>query len=329
MNKKEFQSDQVVKWCPGCGDYAILSSVQSALAECNLVPDQTAFISGIGCSSRFPYYMNTYGFHTIHGRAPTIATGLKIARPELSVWVITGDGDGLSIGGNHLMHVLRRNLDLNILLFNNRIYGLTKGQFSPTSEKGKVTKSSPMGTMEEPIHPIRMALASGATFVARTYDANPKHMKEIFIQAARHPGTSFVEILQNCVIFNDKAYEPITGRDVRLDRILHLEEDKPLVFGQDSDRGVYLDGLELKTREIDPKAENRDLLVHQPQRERLEYANLIASMDADQPTAVGVFRKVKHPVYEEMLMEQIDQARAQKGFGKLQDLFHQGDVWTV
>jgi len=329
MHKKDFQTDQLVKWCPGCGDYAILSSVQSALASLEMKPESVAFVSGIGCSSRFPYYIDTFGFHTIHGRAPAVATGLKIANPDLSVWVITGDGDGLSIGGNHLMHLLRRNLDINILLFNNRIYGLTKGQFSPTSERGKVTKSSPMGSLEEPIQPIRLALASGASFVARTYDANPKHMTEVFQRAANHKGTSFVEILQNCVIFNNKAYDPITARDVRLDRLLHLEEGKPLVFGKDNDKGIYLDGFDFKMRELDNPEDHSGLLVHDASRDQAGYANLLAGMEGDLPTAMGIFRSIEKPVYEELLMDQIEAAQEKKGVGKLSDLFTQGEVWNV
>jgi len=330
MNKKDFQSDQVVKWCPGCGDYAILSSVQTALSKLGKTPDQVAFISGIGCSSRFPYYMNTYGFHTVHGRAPSVASGLKIANPDLQVWIITGDGDGLSIGGNHLLHILRRNLDVTILLFNNRIYGLTKGQYSPTSEKGKITKSSPMGTLEEPIQPIQFALAAGGTFVARTYDVNPKHMTDIFVQAAEHKGTSFVEILQNCVIFNDKAHETITARDVRMDRMIHLQDDEPLIYGRDSDKGLYLDGFQIRKKKLDGKSDEKNLIVHRSSLTEKDYANLLANMNPETlPTPVGVFRRVQQATYEEMLMDQIHEARNIKGAGSLDKLFHRGDTWEV
>lgn len=331
MKKKDFQSDQVVKWCPGCGDYAILSSVQQALAHLERPKEKTVFVSGIGCSSRFPYYMDTYGFHTIHGRAPTIASGLKIANPDLDVWVITGDGDGLSIGGNHLIHILRRNLDINILLFNNEIYGLTKGQYSPTSEKGKVTKSSPMGTFEQPINPVRLALASSATFVARTYDANPKHMTEVFIQAAQHRGTSFIEILQNCVIFNNKTHEPITARDVRFDQLVHLEEGKPLIYGRNKDRGIVRDGCDFQPVTVETETDIEKCIIHRPDTERLGYANMLADMGGDDglPTPMGVIRKINKPVYEDLLIEQIDEAQALKGTGSLEDLFTDGEVWEV
>src|SRR6187401_1749867 len=230
LSKKDFATDQDVRWCPGCGDYAILAAVQKTLADVGVTRENTVFVSGIGCSSRFPYYMNTYGFHSIHGRAPAIATGLKVARPDLSVWVITGDGDGLSIGGNHLLHALRRNLDINIVLFNNQIYGLTKGQYSPTSPLGKVTKSTPVGSVDNPLHPLSLAIGCEATFVGRSIDVNIKHLAMTLKRAAEHRGTSFVEVYQNCNVFNDGAFDYATDRDVRADNVLELENGKPLIF---------------------------------------------------------------------------------------------------
>ncbi len=243
LTKKDFVSDQTIRWCPGCGDYAILASIQKLMPELGIPKEDIVFVSGIGCSSRFPYYMDTYGLHTLHGRAPAFATGLKVARPDLTVWLITGDGDGLSIGGNQLMHMLRRNLDVNVLLFNNRIYGLTKGQYSPTSEHGKVTKSTPFGSPDMPLNPMLFALSAGATFVARTYDVDPKGMKEIFKEAAEHKGTSFVEIFQNCNIFNDRTFSPIYERPVRDDQILNLNHGEPFIFGKKKNKGIRLNGL--------------------------------------------------------------------------------------
>src|SRR5438128_3878455 len=244
QTRKDFVSDQDVRWCPGCGDYAILAQVQKLMPELGAPRENFVFISGIGCSSRFPYYMNTYGFHSIHGRAPAIASGLKITRPELSVWVITGDGDGLSIGGNHLLHCIRRNLDLNILLFNNRIYGLTKGQYSPTSLPGHKTKSSPMGSIEQSFNPLAVALGAEATFVARTVDVHTKHLQEVLRRAAAHRGTSFVEIYQNCLIYNANAWDHVTGPDVTDDNTLLLEHGKPMLFGKNRDKGIHLRGLQ-------------------------------------------------------------------------------------
>jgi len=330
LTKKDFQSDQIVRWCPGCGDYAILSAVQSVMPNLGIPREKTVFISGIGCSSRFPYYMNTYGFHTIHGRAPSLATGLKIANPDLSVWMVTGDGDGLSIGGNHLLHVLRRNLDINILLFNNRIYGLTKGQYSPTSETGKRTKSSPMGSIETPVNPLRFALAAEAGFVARTYDANVKHMAETFEAAAAYKGTSFIEILQNCVIFNPDPYDPFYGRKVRDEKMIHLEDGQPLVFGSEEKRGVFLDGFLPVVKKLDETTDHAGLLTHNAGAPSRAYAELLAEMDfPEHPVPVGVFRNVPRPTYEDQLFAQIDVAKKQKGEGRLEDLFQEGDTWMV
>src|SRR3954467_9018302 len=257
----DFASDQDIRWCPGCGDYSILAQTKKVLAKMGVDRTKTVFISGIGCSSRFPYYMNTYGFHSIHGRAPTFATGLKLARPELNIWVVTGDGDGLSIGGNHLLHVIRRNVDVKILLFNNRIYGLTKGQYSPTSEQGKKTKSSPMGSPEFPIRPISIALAAEASFAARAIDVDVKHLEYVLERAARHVGTAFVEIYQNCNIFKDGAYEYATDKNTKTDTTLYLEHGKPLVFGKDGSKGIRLNGTNAEVVDLKTVKQD-DLLIH-------------------------------------------------------------------
>ena len=330
LTKKDFQSDQIVRWCPGCGDYAILSAIQNAMPQLGYAREKIVFVSGIGCSSRFPYYMNTYGFHTIHGRAPSIATGLKVANPDLNVWLITGDGDGLSIGGNHLLHILRRNLNVNILLFNNRIYGLTKGQYSPTSEQGKKTKSSPMGSVETPVNPIRFALACEAGFVARTYDSNPKHMQQIFKEAAAYEGTSFVEVYQNCVIFNPDPYDDFYGRKVREDRMIHLEEGEPLVCGSEEKRGVFLEGLNLIVKPLDESTDPTNLLRHEPSQPSRRYANMLSELEYPEfPVPVGVFRKVPRPTYEAQLHDQVKMAQAKKGIGDLDELFNEGETWQV
>lgn len=330
LKKKDFQSDQIVRWCPGCGDYAILSAVQSVMPQLGIPKEKIVFISGIGCSSRFPYYMNTYGFHTIHGRAPSIVSGLKIANPDLNIWMITGDGDGLSIGGNHLLHILRRNLNVNILLFNNQIYGLTKGQYSPTSESGKKTKSSPMGSLEAPINPVKFALASEASFVARTYDSNPKHMAEILLEATKHQGTSFVEILQNCVIFNKDPYDAFYNRKVRSDHMIHLADGEPLVFGAEQKQGIFREGWHLVKKELDESTPTENLVVHDSTSAPTPYLGLLAEMNYPEfPVPVGVFRREIRPTYEEGLHAQVAQAQASKGIGKLGDLFQQGETWQV
>jgi 2-oxoglutarate ferredoxin oxidoreductase subunit beta len=328
LTRKDFTSDQEVRWCPGCGDYAILAAVQKLMPEVGIAREKMVFVSGIGCSSRFPYYMNTYGFHTIHGRAPTIATGLKCSNPDLTVWVVTGDGDGLSIGGNHLLHAIRRNVDLKILLFNNRIYGLTKGQYSPTSEQGKTTKSTPMGSLERPLNPLRFAIASEATFVARTHDTDLKHMGSVLEAAARHKGVAFVEILQNCVIFNDGAFHDHTDKKVREDKLVVLEHGKPLVFGADKNQGVRLRGLGLEQVSwAKGEAPPSDLLVHDTKAPS-SYSFLLT--DLEDPLAIGVFRQVEAPTYDELLVKQVAQAKAKKGEGKLEDLYRDGaSLWTV
>ena len=278
LNRKDFISDQEVRWCPGCGDYAILAQVQRVMPELGVARENTVFISGIGCSSRFPYYMNTYGFHTIHGRAPAFATGLKVSRPELDVWVVTGDGDGLSIGGNHLIHVLRRNVDLKILLFNNRIYGLTKGQYSPTSEVGKVTKSTPMGSVDFPFNPITVALGVNATFVARTVDVEVKHLGDMIKRGHAHRGASFIEILQNCNIFNDGAFDHVSDKQIKADNQLLLRHGEPLIFGKNSDKGIRMNGQRAEVVALGNGVTEKDLIVHD--ETNLALAFMLANFEA-------------------------------------------------
>ncbi|RMF04087.1 MAG: CBS domain-containing protein [Chloroflexi bacterium] len=329
LTRKDFVSDQTVRWCPGCGDYAILAQIQKVLPELGRPKEDFVFISGIGCSSRFPYYMDTYGIHSIHGRAPTLATGLKIANPNLSVWVITGDGDGLSIGGNHFVHVLRRNVDLNIILFNNRIYGLTKGQYSPTSEQGKITKSSPMGSLEQPLNPISVAIGAEATFVARTVDTNVKHMAEMLRRAAAHKGTSIVEVYQNCVIFNNGAYSYATDSKTKSENVLELEHGKPMIFGKNRDKGIRLNGLNPEVVSLDAVDES-ELLVHDETMPEPSLAYMLSRMRQPAfPEPIGVFRDVQKPVYEEGVMAQVKQAKAQKGEGDLAKMYGNADTWEV
>ncbi|NOX63129.1 MAG: 2-oxoacid:ferredoxin oxidoreductase subunit beta [Chloroflexi bacterium] len=327
LTRKDFVSDQTVRWCPGCGDYAILAQMQKVLPELGIPKENIVFISGIGCSSRFPYYMNTYGIHSIHGRAPTLATGLKLANPDLSVWVITGDGDALSIGGNHLLHAARRNVDINLILFNNRIYGLTKGQYSPTSPRGTRTKSSPMGTIEWPLNPISIALAAEATFVARTVDVLQKHMHDIFLQAANHKGFSFVEVLQNCVIFNDGAWEQYANRKLRDDNDIFLEPGKPMVFGRYSDKGLIQtpDGLEIV--ELNDEYTIDDLAVHHV--ESLELAWELSRFQYPKPLPLGVIYNVTRETFGEGVRGQIADAKVLKGEGDLYKLYNAGETWQV
>jgi 2-oxoglutarate ferredoxin oxidoreductase subunit beta len=331
LTRQDFVTDQTVRWCPGCGDYSILAQVQRVMPELGIPREKIVFISGIGCSSRFPYYMNTYGFHSIHGRAATLASGLKISRPDLSVWVATGDGDGLSIGGNHLIHCLRRNLDINILLFNNRIYGLTKGQYSPTSEFGKKTKSSPFGTAEQPINPVCVAIASEATFVARSIDIDPVHLSKIVLRAAEHKGTSFVEIYQNCNIFNDGAFEDFTAKEVRSERVLVLEHGHPMVFGKNRDKGIRLNGLdpEVVTLGRDGVTE-KDLLVHDENAPEPTLAYLLSRMSYPEfPVPVGVFYSAQRPTLEEILTQQGEEIARRKGPGDIEKLIRGTETWTV
>jgi len=325
--RKDFVSDQTVRWCPGCGDYAILAAVQKALPELGIRKENIVFISGIGCSSRFPYYMNTYGIHSIHGRAPTLASGLKVARPELSVWLVTGDGDGLSIGGNHLLHLCRRNIDVNVLLFNNRIYGLTKGQYSPTSLPGHKTKSSPMGSIEQSFNPLSVTLGAEATFVARTMDTLTKHIDEVMKAAAQHRGTSFVEIFQNCVIFNDNAWDHVSDKNVQDDNAIFLEHGKPMIFGKNQDKGIRLKGLHLEVVQLGETIKETDLLVHDQTDRNLAY--LITQMEYPEfPVPFGVIYAADKPIYEEELMAQVHTAQA-KTPPDLKALYASDYTWTV
>jgi len=330
LQAKDYGSDQDVRWCPGCGDYAILAGAKKVLAALGAKRENTVFVSGIGCSSRFPYYMNTYGFHTIHGRAPAVATGIKATNPELDVWIVTGDGDGLSIGGNHLLHIIRRNVDCNILLFNNRIYGLTKGQYSPTSPLGKKTKSTPLGSLDFPLHPLSVAIGAEASFVARTIDVNVKHLGQTLERAAAHKGTSFVEIYQNCNIFNDGAWEYATGKETKEDTTVFLEHNRPLVFGKDGSKGIRLNGLDPEIVTLGEGVKEDDLLFHDEKQEEPSLAYLLSRMHYPNfPEPLGVFRAVDRPTYEELMMDQIGQAVKSRGEGTLEDLFDAGDAWVV
>ncbi|GAA4589126.1 2-oxoacid:ferredoxin oxidoreductase subunit beta [Planotetraspora phitsanulokensis] len=329
---KDFKSDQEVRWCPGCGDYAILAAVQSFLPELGLRRENIVFVSGIGCSSRFPYYLNTYGFHSIHGRAPAIATGLAASRPDLSVFVITGDGDALSIGGNHLIHALRRNVNLNILLFNNRIYGLTKGQYSPTSEIGKITKSTPMGSLDKPFNPISLALGAEAGFVARTIDSDRKHLQSVLREATAHRGTSLVEIYQNCNIFNDGAFEALKDPAVRDDITIKLEHGQPIVFGTgENEKAVRLSpygGVEVVRRS---EVADSEILVHDMHNSDPSLAFALSRLDdpAFEHVPIGIFRSVDRPSYDHLMNEQVAAAAAEKGKGQLSDLLLAGDTWRI
>jgi 2-oxoglutarate ferredoxin oxidoreductase subunit beta len=330
LTRKDFVSDQDVRWCPGCGDYSILAQTQKVMPDFGVPKENIVFISGIGCSGRFPYYMNTFGFHTIHGRAPTLATGLKAARPDLMVWVITGDGDALSIGGNHVLHAMRRNVDLRLVMFNNRIYGLTKGQVSPTSEMGKKTKSTPVGSIDRPIMPLTVALAAEATFVARSVDTHTEHMQGTMERAGRHHGSAFVEVLQNCNIFNDGAWRDFTDRDVREDRMLFLEDGKPMVFGKNRDKGIRLRGLHPEVVELGDGVTEDDLLVHDETAEDPYLALILSRMWwPDYPVPVGVFRRVERPTHDALMTAQIDEAVALRGEGDLTKALNSGETWTV
>ena len=331
LTKKDFESNQDVRWCPGCGDYAVLAQIQKLMPTLGIPRENFAFISGIGCSSRFPYYMETYGMHSIHGRAPAIASGLKLARPELSVWVVTGDGDALAIGGNHFIHAMRRNIDLKIILLNNRIYGLTKGQYSPTSEMGKKTKTTPLGNIDRPFSPVALALGAGATFVARTVDSDQAHMAQVLKRAAEHKGTAFVEIYQNCIVFNDGAYDAITDKSVRDDARQLLEHGKPLVFGKARDKGIRLRGLEPEVVTLgEGGAGEGDLVMHDEAADHSGLAFFLSQFDAPKfPVPLGVFRAVRQPTYEEMNIQLHADAEARKGRGTLAGLFGSGDTWTI
>jgi 2-oxoglutarate ferredoxin oxidoreductase subunit beta len=335
LGKKDFQTDQEVRWCPGCGDYAILSAVQQVFPELGIPKEKFVVVSGIGCSSRFPYYMNTFGFHSIHGRAPAVATGLKLARPDLEVWIATGDGDSMSIGGNHLIHVLRRNVGIKILMFNNRIYGLTKGQYSPTSEVGKRTKSTPVGSVDYPFNPLALALGAGATFVARSVDIFQQHLKETLRRAARHQGTAFVEIYQNCNIYNDKAFAYMTEKESRDEQVLELEHGKPLLFGKGKSKGIGLRGTRMEVVEAGAVASSSSssepaCLVWDETLDSPATAFLAAHLLPPAfPTPIGVFRNVAKPTYESGVTAQIAHEIERLGAGKLEDVLRQGDTWTV
>ncbi len=327
---KDFATDLDVRWCPGCGDYSILANIKKTLPTLNIPKENIVFISGIGCSSRFPYYMNTYGMNTIHGRAPAIATGLKCSRPDLSVWVVTGDGDGLSIGGNHLMHAMRRNVNIKILLFNNQIYGLTKGQYSPTSIFGKRTKSSPTGSLDYAVNPISWALGAEATFIARTVYSYGDHMREILRRAANHKGTAFIEIYQNCLIFNDGAFNFATDKELRYDNILELKHGEPMVFGRDREKGIFLHGLTPKVIKFKDAGFNEtDLLHHDEYATESTLAFFLSRMRHPQfPEPVGVFRAIQKETYDDMLEQSMKVAKETRT-KSLQELLNAGETWTV
>ncbi|NEB17038.1 2-oxoacid:ferredoxin oxidoreductase subunit beta [Streptomyces coelicoflavus] len=333
QSMKDFKSDQEVRWCPGCGDYAVLAAVQGFMPQLGLAKENIVFVSGIGCSSRFPYYMNTYGMHSIHGRAPAIATGLAASRRDLSVWVVTGDGDALSIGGNHLVHALRRNVNLKILLFNNRIYGLTKGQYSPTSEVGKITKSTPMGSLDAPFNPVSLALGAEASFVARTVDSDRKHLTEVLRQAAEHPGTALIEIYQNCNIFNDGAFDVLKDRERAEEAVIRLEHGQPIRFGADGAKGVVRDPRTGDLEVVAVTADNEgDVLVHDAHAASPTTAfalSRLADPDTLHHTPIGVLRSVERPVYDTLMSEQLDTAVEQNGKGDLAALLAGNDTWTV
>ena len=328
---RDFETDQDVRWCPGCGDYAILKAVQKVMPLIGKEKEDIVFVSGIGCSSRFPYYMDTFGFHTIHGRAPAIATGVKLANPKLSVWQVTGDGDALAIGGNHYIHALRRNIDINILLFNNEIYGLTKGQFSPTSATGLKTKSSPQGTVDRAFNPGKLAVGAEANFFARVIDIDPKRMATVLLEAEKHEGTSLVEILQNCVIFNDKVFANVTAKDVKLDRQLWLEHGKPMIFGADSNKGIRLNGLKLEVVTIGENGiTEADILVHDAyEKDNILHGMLIQMSAPEFPVAFGVIRQVKENSFDTNVWNQINHEKENAKFSSVDELMNSGVTWEV
>jgi 2-oxoglutarate ferredoxin oxidoreductase subunit beta len=333
LTAKDFATDQEVRWCPGCGDYSILAQVQKIMPGLGIPRENIAIISGIGCSSRFPYYMNTYGMHSIHGRATAIASGLKASRPELSVWIVTGDGDGLSIGGNHTIHLLRRNFDVNIMLFNNQIYGLTKGQYSPTSEPKKVTKSTPYGSIDHPFNPLALAMGADATFVARSMDRDPKHLQEMLVRSYKHKGASFLEIYQNCNIFNDGAFETFTEKSTKADNVLFLENGKPLIFGAQSNKGIKLDGFRPVVVEIGKDMSADDCWIHDDKD--FYKAQILVRMFDDPsveghlPRPFGVFYETDRPCYEDVLKSQVEEVVTSKGAGNLDKLLRGNETWTI
>jgi 2-oxoglutarate ferredoxin oxidoreductase subunit beta len=330
LTKKDFVSDQAVRWCPGCGDYSILAQTQKVMPELGIPREQFVFVSGIGCASRFPYYMNTYGFHTIHGRGPAIATGLKLARPDLSVWVVTGDGDALSIGGNHLIHTLRRNVDMKIMLFNNRVYGLTKGQYSPTSDRGMKTKSSPLGTVARPFSPLSLAIGAEATFVARTVDTDTQHLQRMLRRMAAHKGSAFLEILQNCPVFNDGQFESLKDRQLKSDHLLVLQDGKPFVYGAQLDRVLKLNPENMR---LYPSRRGEDdggvEVVHEEGAADATRAFWLARCGPpDRPTPIGVLRAVEAPTFDAETRRQEEPAKGEPE-PTLRDLIYSGDVWEV
>ncbi len=330
LTSQDLTTDQEVRWCPGCGDFSILAQLKSVLAALDIARERLVFVSGVGCSSRLPYYLNTYGFHGNHGRAPALATGLQLVRPDLSVWVITGDGDGLSTGGNHLLHALRRNVDLKILLFNNEVHGLTRGQYSPTSRPGTRTRSSPQGSRETPVNPLALALAAEATFVARTIDLDVVHLSAILRRAALHRGAAFVEIYQNCKVFNDGVFEYATDKGLKADTVLYLEDGQPLVFGADRSTGLRLRGLRLERLPLDAPARHAELLIHDERAEDPALAYLLSRLRyPDFPECMGVFRCVERPTFSDLVQQQCDEVIAQQGRGRLQDLLDGEENWIV
>ncbi|MED5269017.1 MAG: 2-oxoacid:ferredoxin oxidoreductase subunit beta [Candidatus Neomarinimicrobiota bacterium] len=330
FKKSDFESDQAVRWCPGCGDYAILAQTQKVFPEITTKKEDVVFISGIGCSSRFPYYMDTFGFHTIHGRAPTIASGLKVANPDLSVWIVTGDGDGFSIGGNHIIHLMRRNIDLNIMLFNNRIYGLTKGQYSPTSEQGKVTYSTPMGSLDHPFNPSKLVLGAEAGFVAKTIDRELKHLQEMIKRANAYNGASFIEIYQNCNIFNDGAFSELTDKETKSEKLLRLQDGEPMIFGPTDNKGIYLDGTNPKVVDIGKKYSVDDILVHNEKDKFI--ADMLSNFTSNDvfPEPIGVLYCKERATYDGLMEEQMKEAQKKdKSKKTLHDLLNAGDTWEV
>ncbi len=328
LTAKDLASDQDVRWCPGCGDYSMLSQLQRVLPETGVRKEDIAVVAGIGCSSRFPYYMSTYGFHGIHGRALAIASGLKVSHPNLSIWVTTGDGDCLSIGGNHFIHALRRNVDLNVMMFNNQIYALTKGQYSPTSLHGQKTKTSPNGVIDHPFNPVLIALGAEGTFVARSMDRDPKHLKDIMLAMHHHKGTSFIDVLQNCVIFNDGAFDLYTNKETRDDNVVYLEHGKPLVFGKEREKGIRLDGFRTQVVSLKDYSEN-DLIIHDSKSKELAF--ILAHMN-DQPglpLPVGIFLDIERPTYEAELTEQVQSSIKKLGAGTLESLLYDGQTWVI
>ncbi len=331
LTKEDFVSDQMVKWCPGCGDHAILKSMEKVFPQMGVKKEDFMVVSGIGCSSRFPYYMNTYGIHGIHGRAAAIASGVKIANPKLSVWMITGDGDSMAIGGNHFIHVVRRNIDINIILFNNKIYGLTKGQYSPTTPKGSITKTSPQGSFEEPFNPGELIIGAQGKFFARAVDTNPKMMTELMLESAKYKGTSVVEILQNCVIFNNKVHALVTGRETKDDHQLYLEAGKPMIYGKNRDKGIILKGTKLETVVIGENGITEDdLLIHDPTTHDPGIHVMLSKMQVPEfPVAMGIIRAVPADTYENLMTESIEAAKAESKLKSVDDLLMSGSTWEI